>query len=468
LLAPTGNKSAQDISTLPVSAKTYEDVMEDYDALGTAKYFVAGEKWKDAKAVLDLVRPYATTIGQLDGIGKLYSECRDWSTTYEIALYLFNVVTTDESRNNARHSMIRALINLNKPEAALELIKDQPPSSETTMNEAMALFMCDRKRESRGLLERLLHTETDPETINKIRFNLAIYKFTNGQFREGMRDFVNYGRKIATWKKSPLPADKEWDGKIVQGIMELIIVAEGGIGDEIINVRFMRTLKELGVDAIWYTDREDLADVFSRNGFPCITDLSLIKRLDAKWCYSMALPAVLGVYEHELWYGPYLKAQGSNKPLPGLYDDKQRPNVGFKLSGNPDYEQDLHRSLPRKRLIHDLDIQRGTFYDFGLEDEESKPWVTPLREHLKTWDDTLNYLDKMAIVVTSCTSIAHAASAMGKKTVVLVPIMNYYVWAKPGEHSPWYSDNTTIIRQTEPGNWDKPLKELQKYLDENL
>jgi ADP-heptose:LPS heptosyltransferase len=69
------------------------------------------------------------------------------------------------------------------------------------------------------------------------------------------------------------------------------------------------------------------------------------------------------------------------------------------------------------------------------------------------------------LVITSCTSIAHIAAAMGKKVCVIVPISCYYVWCNSVERTPWYGDNIQVFYQKTPRVWNEPLKELSEYLD---
>jgi hypothetical protein len=70
----------------------------------------------------------------------------------------------------------------------------------------------------------------------------------------------------------------------------------------------------------------------------------------------------------------------------------------------------------------------------------------------------------MNVVISSCTSLIHAAGSIGKKSYVVVPILNYYTWAKPEYHSKWYDNSLTILRQKEYDNWKAPLKELKELL----
>jgi ADP-heptose:LPS heptosyltransferase len=73
----------------------------------------------------------------------------------------------------------------------------------------------------------------------------------------------------------------------------------------------------------------------------------------------------------------------------------------------------------------------------------------------------------MDLVISSCTSLPHLASAMGKEMIVIVPILNYYTWAyKHSKHSAWYGKSTTILRQKEYDNWNAPFEELKVLLND--
>ena len=90
--------------------------------------------------------------------------------------------------------------------------------------------------------------------------------------------------------------------------------------------------------------------------------------------------------------------------------------------------------------------------------------IHDLSDKLETWDDTLACIENLDYVITSCTSIAHAAAAMGKKTIILVPISAYYTWSHSGEQSPWYGDNVILLRQQRPRTWDEPIEKLKSLI----
>jgi hypothetical protein len=69
------------------------------------------------------------------------------------------------------------------------------------------------------------------------------------------------------------------------------------------------------------------------------------------------------------------------------------------------------------------------------------------------------------LVITSCTSVAHAAAAMGKETIVITPISAYYVWCHTMEQSPWYGEHVKLLRQEKPRSWKEPLNKLTEYVN---
>ena len=427
--------------------------------LTTAEFFISIKQNNKAKIVLDLMLPYCTTIQQMDAIGKLYAEIREFDSTLKLALKMYNMVETSEMKFDARVNIIRAYLNLNKPHEALTYIKMNelvnPSDHPNRMDKAMAHFLLNKKVEGEAILRQIL-TEPTTEDINfRVNFNLGTYDLANGDFKDGLRHVLLDGRKLNIWESFNFPKEQLWEGTPQPG-KTIVLCAEGGIGDEIISVRFMKHFKYVGMNPIWYTDRKDIAAIFRRCGFETISNIKTIPE-DWLWTYSMPAPSYLELEEDDLWYGPYLKPLNKSEALRGT------KKIGIKCTGNPKYDQDLHRSIPFEDLVN-LIPEDYTIYSFHIDENFEHPRVINLKDKIKTWDDTLDYLNQMDTVVSSCTSLIHAAGAIGKRSYVLVPILNYYTWAKPDYHSKWYDQSLTILRQKEYDNWKAPLEELKGML----
>ena len=427
--------------------------------LATAEFLISIKQNEKAKIALDLIKPYATSIAQMDAMGKLYSDIREFNDTLELAQRMYDVIDDPQGKYDSRVNIIRAYLNLNEPYKALEQVfineQTDPNDHPNQMDKAMCYFLLNRKKEGEAILRNILTQPRTEDVDFRVNFNLGTYDLANGNFKEGLRHVLLDGRKLNIWFEFKYPQEQFWDGDIQPG-KTVVLCAEGGIGDEIISVRFMRHLKAAGMNPIWQTNRKDIINLFNRNGFKTIQELKNIPP-NWLWTYSMATPTYLNVSEDDLWNGPYLKPLNQTPILPG------KKKLGIKTMGNPKYDQDLHRTIPWNETI-DCIPEDYEIYSFHIDEDFHHPRVTNLKDKIKSWEDTLDYIDQMDVIVSSCSSLIHAAGSIGKKSCVLVPILNYYVWARPDYHTKWYDESLTILRQQEYDNWNAPLNELKNLL----
>ena len=83
---------------------------------------------------------------------------------------------------------------------------------------------------------------------------------------------------------------------------------------------------------------------------------------------------------------------------------------------------------------------------------------------LSTWQKTREEISKCELVISSCTSVAHLAAAMGVQTWIVVPILPYYIWALPGKKTPYYN-SVNLYRQKEYQDWSHPFKYIKQDLE---
>ena len=177
----------------------------------------------------------------------------------------------------------------------------------------------------------------------------------------------------------------------------------------------------------------------------------------------MSLPAYLNLTEDDLWKGPYLKPlrNPKNKLLPSLFG---KFRIGIKCSGNPYFGQDEYRKIPIEDILKYLPDNSEIYYiDKEFKDH---PRVINLNDRINSWEDTLDFIDQMDCIVSSCTSLVHAAGAIGKTTFVAVPIAEYYIWttSRKDNSSPWYGPNFKVMRQTKVRDWNDPLSKIGKHV----
>ena len=96
------------------------------------------------------------------------------------------------------------------------------------------------------------------------------------------------------------------------------------------------------------------------------------------------------------------------------------------------------------------------------KDSELKPkWMK--QAPLDDWQTTRKSISQCELVISSCTSVAHLSAAMGIKTWVVVPILSYYLWALPGDRTPYYN-SITLFRQEKYGSWKEPFIKIKEKL----
>lgn len=292
---------------------------------------------------------------------------------------------------------------------------------------------------------------------HRAAFNRAWYEMHRGDLLKGL-ELLDRGRWIKVFGDSPLPTTKPiYRNENLQD-KKILLVSEGGLGDEIINIRFARDFAERGAHVTASCD-PGLMSVFAR--VPGVS--SVINHYGAPhifhdfWVPAMSAAHVLGYSFSRLTGAPYLRvddlvAQKWWDEYFCRFSANERPRIGLRFYGNPQFEHEQFRRFPREDLVRAVG---------------SLPWVNLQKEetslNFETWEDTLAVISHLDLVITSCTSVAHAAAALGKETWIIVPLLPYYLWALPGTASPWYR-SVRLFRQTRYQQWDDVFQELTEAL----
>ena len=424
-----------------------------------------------AKTLIDTFAKYASNLMEFNTIAKAYCEIKKYPDSIKWAEKALVASKTNEEKYACRANIAKVSNHANDPEKALFHLGinkvSKPNDYEIALEQSFSLFLLGRNKESEVILREMATRNDIPADImSRVKFNLGTYDLYNNEFQKGLYGFLIECKNLGIWKKQNLPF-KFWEGGIQPG-KTLIILAEGGIGDEIINIRFMDIIKSFDMTPIWYTTRQDLYSIFKRNGYNTITNLQDAPK-DSLWTYGMSLPVYLDLMPKDLWKGQYLvPSEEYKEKFNWVKSDKIK--VGIRWAGNIEYEHDLHRSVPLSK-IYDLLKDRGyELYslqkDDGIEQLKDFPEIKDMSAYLDSYEDTMAVMDHLDFIITSCTSVLHMAAAMDKKVYALVPTTAYYTWCSSNEyHSIWYSNNLTLFRQHSLKNWEDPINDLRKTLD---
>ena len=417
---------------------------------------------KKAWDLLDFYLSHAKTLHDYDTLGYLSLKADKRDTYLECAEATYALSKSPEQIYNSRTNLYKAYNALNYPEKALfyieQNLKITPDDFETTAQKAFNTSLMGDKITAENILTDLV--QNNPDKADKLEAAFSGKLLREGKLAEGVKSFLEaFKPKSGTFEDNLRM--KRWDGLIRPG-SKLYIDGEGGIGDEIINIRFFSILKNFGIEPILYSTgayRKDTDNLFRRHGFNIVND---VYSIDPRcyWAPLMSLPAYLNLTEDDLWKGPYLKPLKNPKNV--LKSDKFK--IGIKCSGNPYFGQDEYRKIPIEIMLNYLPETAEIYYID--KEEKNHPRVLDLSSRIESWEDTLDFIDQMDCIVSSCTSLVHAAGAMGKTTFVAVPIAEYYIWttSRKDTYSPWYGENLKVMRQTKVRDWNDPLSEISKHV----
>lgn len=414
--------------------------------------------------IIDFYFSHAKTLEDYDALGYVSLKADKRDTYLECAEATYALARTPEQLYTTRINLYKAYNMMNYPEKALHYIEqnliNDPDDFETNAHKAFNISLSGDKETADKILEDLL--SRNPEKFDKMEAAFSGKYLRNGELSRGIKAFMG-----SVDEKKGLFSEtlrmKQWNGIITPG-KTIYIEGAGGIGDEIINIRFLDKLQKLGMRPILYSTgkyRKDIDDVFIRHGFELVRDSFSIDPRQ-QWVPLMSLPAYLELTEEDLWKGPYLTPMRQQKNK--IVSDKFK--IGIKCSGNPYFAQDEYRKIPLETMLKYLPKEAEIYY---IDKEEKKnPRVIDLSSCIESWEDTLDLIDQMDCIVSSCTSLVHAAGAIGKTTFVAVPIAEYYIWttSRRDTSTPWYGSNFQVMRQTQVRDWHEPLSQIEHKVRE--
>jgi ADP-heptose:LPS heptosyltransferase len=96
-----------------------------------------------------------------------------------------------------------------------------------------------------------------------------------------------------------------------------------------------------------------------------------------------------------------------------------------------------------------------------------RPDIVRYDSDIQDFADTAAICEKMDLVVTVDTSVAHLAGALGKKTLLMTPLWPEWRWGLGRSKSKWYP-NTQIVRQLTAGDWSPVFEFIAIAVDKEI
>ena len=414
----------------------------------------------------------AEIFSQYDEISKIFFELKHLPKAIEYGEKTLHKATTTEEKYITSKNLINAYNQFNYPEKAITQIekckKITPNDPELLFEETSSYSQLGQLEKAHKLLFNLSKRTDLPEEIEKkVHHNLSGYYFHNDDLPKALEHFLIETEKEA-YKNIKLSFQK-WNGMITPN-QTIVIDANCGAGDEIMHIRFMKNLKELGMRPIWATTRKHLADIFNHNGFEsvCVWDKPEYPE-NARWVYALAIPYYLQLSVQDLGQDSYLYPLPEKEKQYSYLQKDDKYKIGMFWNSDSGFEQAHFRSVNFFDLFNVVGKPEYSLYSLQMSDnpvpDSCKRNIKEFHSKDREFADTFSIINQMDLVITSCTSIAHIAASMGKEVCVFVPIMEYYAWTSSTGKSWWYGDNVHLFRQKKSRNWDAPLQQLREFLN---
>jgi tetratricopeptide (TPR) repeat protein len=320
-----------------------------------------------------------------------------------------------------------------------------------------------------GRMEAALHAhetavDRDPSSVGAV-YNLSLTQLRLGEWQRGWPAYESRWRFREVHRSPRVFPQPRWYGEPLKG-RRVLLHAEQGLGDTIQFCRYATLVAARGGLPILEVQEPvsrlmhslavvgaGLAQVNVCGQNPPDFDLE---------CPLMSLPAVFGTtVETVPWPGAYL---GADPELAlkkrGLFPDLVPGlRAGLAWAGNPRYKADRLRSMHLSTLLPLLRTPGFTW--ISLQKGEPAEQLNVLPADVSVWDgssrdrdlaETAALVATLDLIITTDTSIAHLAGAMGKPVWILLPHLGDWRWMQEIETTPWYP-TARLLRQPSPGDW---------------
>lgn len=309
------------------------------------------------------------------------------------------------------------------------------------------------------------------------RYNRGWFLLQEGDYQNGCQ-YLEAGRFLQVYGSPPLYTNSPIFNPKEHVLKDktIIISLEGGFGDEMIHVRFAKSYKSMGAKKVIIACAEELKSLFSRvEGVDEVVNRGKAHELEHDyWIPGFSAGWVAGHTFDNFPNEPYLFPlkeyvdKWKNK-IKGVND---KIKVGIRWAGNPKFEHQQHRKFPVDFIMNLKKYDNLQLFSFQKDHNilDVSETIIDLQQELETWEDTIAAIENLDLMITSCTSIAHLSSALGKETWVVVPALPYHTWTWKTPHSnttPYYK-NSKIYRQEKYGKWNNTWQKLYKDLEQKF
>ena len=292
-----------------------------------------------------------------------------------------------------------------------------------------------------------------------------------GRYLEGFRE--HEWRKQRTGAE-PAFSPRVWFGKSSLAGRTLLIRPELFLGDMIQFCRYALLATAQGARVTLAVPKPLLAVLRDLAPNVTVIEESAVPGKFDCYCPLMSLPFAFGT-----------TIETVPAPIPYLRPDPERVaawrrtigtdglKIGICWQGSAN-RTELERSFPLARFaplsrlpnVRLISLQTG----FGVEQLPDLPGVTHFQDvsdgGQRPFVESAAMMAALDLVITTDTSIAHLAGALGRPTWIALRHMPDWRWGPSGDTTPWYP-TARLFRQKTKGDWEGVFDNIQHALKDH-
>ncbi len=400
-------------------------------------------------------------------LGAIYAKLKDYNKAIQ---YYKKAITLKPKYAGAYTNLGNALNKIGEHEEAIHFhniaISLDKSSANNFSNCASAYKNIGRFDRAENLYKKAINI--DKNHVNA-HFDLATVLLQQGKNAQGLTQYEWRFQKdemqghLNTYKEifsRPLYQGQLLDNKRV------LVHAEQGFGDAIMVARYLKNLKAKGAIVVLYL-RDPLKELFE--------DLEYVDEL---FCRSqkipnsdfqlpmMSLPIIFDKHLNFLTKNyPYF----TNKKSYRLTSKKLKIGIVWGASNtgesykNKVYDLRHFSQMAKHKKIQLYSLQMGNdakdLIQYNLQDD-----IIDLSTHIKNFKDTLSIINSLDLVISSDTSVAHLAGAMGAKVWIVLQKVPDWRWGVDENISKWYP-SAKLFRQYSLKDFNSVFRQIYLQLE---
>jgi tetratricopeptide (TPR) repeat protein len=356
----------------------------------------------------------------------------------------------------------------------LEALRLRPDYTEAHCNLGVLHTNLGQYDEARARFDHIL--ESQPNCA-EAHCNRGMLLLGEGDYAAGWPEYAWYS-KCSSYYGSRF-AQPLWDGSPLEG-RTILVVCDHGLGDTIQFVRYLPWIRRQGASRILLSAQRALHPLLAESGFGELVSPEQPPGDFDEHVPMVVLPALYYADQQTIDAEvPYLRASGELverwrrelAPLAGL-------KIGICWQGSNRFPLNSLRSVPLadfaplggRTAAHLISLQQGDGRE-QLAEVANRFQVVDLGEDVDreqgAFMDTAAIIRNLDLVITSDTSMAHVAGALGARVWVAIAFASEWRWQRQGETSPWYP-SMRLFRQESPGDWSGVMARMAAELDKLL